>query len=49
LIEVSEDKLLKELPIKIAKAIVSVRNGKVNILPGFDGEYGEIEILKEKT
>jgi uncharacterized protein (TIGR00375 family) len=49
LIEVSEDKLLKELPIKIAKAIVNVRNGKVNILPGFDGEYGEIEILKEKT
>jgi len=47
LIEVSEDKLLKELPIKIAKAIVNVRNGDVNILPGFDGEYGEIEILKE--
>jgi len=48
LAEVSEDKLLKELPIKIAKAIVNVRNGNVNILPGFDGEYGEIEILKEK-
>ncbi len=48
LMEVSEDKLLKELPIKIAKAIVNVRNGNVNILPGFDGEYGEIEILKEK-
>ena len=48
LMEVSEDKLLKELPIKIAKAIINVRNGNVNILPGFDGEYGEIEILKEK-
>ena len=48
LMEVSEDKLLKELPIKIAKAIVNVRNGDVKILPGFDGEYGEIEILKEK-
>jgi len=48
LTEVSEDKLLKELPIKIAKAIINVRNGNVNILPGFDGEYGEIEILKEK-
>jgi uncharacterized protein (TIGR00375 family) len=48
LMEISEDKLLKELPIKIAKAIVNVRNGDVNILPGFDGEYGEIEILKEK-
>nr|MBU1328958.1 endonuclease Q family protein [Candidatus Omnitrophota bacterium] len=48
LTEVNEDKLLRELPIKIAKAIINVRNGNVNILPGFDGEYGIIEILKEK-
>ncbi len=48
LTEVDEDKLLRELPIKIAKAIINVRNGNVNILPGFDGEYGTIEILKEK-
>jgi len=48
LTEASEDKLLRELPVKIAKAIINVRNGNVNILPGFDGEYGEIEILKEK-
>jgi len=48
LTEVSEDKLLRELPIKIAKAVINVRNGNVNILPGFDGEYGTIEILKEK-
>ena len=48
LTEVNEDKLLRELPVKIAKAIINVRNGDVNILPGFDGEYGKIEILKEK-
>jgi len=48
LTEISEDKLLRELPAKIAKAIINVRNGDVNILPGFDGEYGTIEILKEK-
>jgi uncharacterized protein (TIGR00375 family) len=48
LTEVGEDKLLRELPIKIAKAIINVRKGDVNILPGFDGEYGKIEILKEK-
>ncbi len=48
LTEVSEDKLLKELPVKTAKAIINVRKGDVNILPGFDGEYGTIEILKEK-
>lgn len=48
LMEVSQDKLLKELPVKIAKAIINVRKGDVNILPGFDGEYGTIEILKEE-
>lgn len=48
LTEVSDDKLLRELPVKIAKAIINVRKGNVNILPGFDGEYGTIEILKEK-
>ncbi len=48
LIEVSEDKLLRDLSIKIAKAIINVRKGDVNILPGFDGEYGTIEVLKDK-
>lgn len=48
LTEISEDRLLKELPVRIAKAIINVRKGDVNILPGFDGEYGTIEILKEK-
>ncbi|MEK6733331.1 MAG: endonuclease Q family protein [Candidatus Omnitrophota bacterium] len=48
LTEVGEDRLLKELPLKIAKAIINVRNGNVNILPGFDGEYGTIKILEEK-
>lgn len=48
LTEVREDELLKKLPQRIAKAIINVRNGNVNILPGFDGEYGKIEILKEQ-
>jgi len=46
LTEVSEGDLLKKLPSKIAKAILNVRNGNVEILPGFDGEYGKIDILK---
>lgn len=48
LIELPEELLLNKLPKKIARAIINVRNGNVNILPGFDGEYGKIEILKEK-
>ena len=47
LTEVDESELLKKLPQKIAKAIINVRSGNVNILPGFDGEYGKIEILKK--
>lgn len=49
LTEIDEDKLLRELPQKIAKAIIKVRKGEVNILPGFDGEYGKIEIPKEQS
>ena len=48
LTEVREDELLTKLPQEIAKAIINVRNGNVNILPGFDGEYGKIEILKKE-
>jgi len=48
LTEVRKDELLTKLPKKIAKAIINVRNGNVNILPGFDGEYGKIEILKKE-
>ncbi|MFC1667421.1 endonuclease Q family protein [Candidatus Omnitrophota bacterium] len=47
LTEVREKELLKNASLKIAKAIINVRNGNVNILPGFDGEYGKIEILKK--
>jgi len=47
LMEIPGRELLKKLPQKIAKAIMNVRNGDVNILPGFDGEYGKIEILKK--
>ena len=32
---------------EIAEGIIRVREGRVNIKPGYDGEYGEIEIFKE--
>ncbi|MBU4148787.1 MAG: endonuclease Q family protein [Candidatus Omnitrophica bacterium] len=48
LTQVREDELLKKAPLKIAKAIINVRKGNVNILPGYDGEYGKIEILKKE-
>lgn len=32
---------------EIAQAIVQVRNGKVSIQPGYDGEYGKISIVQQ--
>lgn len=32
---------------KIARAITKVRKGEVDISPGFDGKYGEVDIFKQ--
>lgn len=44
----TNEELLKKItkPI-IAEGILRVRNGKVFIKPGFDGQYGEIKIFKQ--
>ena len=48
LLDVSEDELRSDLDPKIAEGIIAVRQGKVNINPGFDGEFGTIGIYKDK-
>jgi len=40
LINLSFDELKKITNEKIAEAIINIRNGKIKIHPGFDGEYG---------
>jgi uncharacterized protein (TIGR00375 family) len=47
LLDIPGEKLLDSLPIQIARAIINVRKGNVNILPGYDGVYGKIELPKE--
>ena len=44
LLEIPEDELKKSIPYQIAEAIIKVRQEKVNLSPGYDGEYGKIEI-----
>ncbi len=44
LLEISEEELKGNLPVDIARAIIRVRKEKVNLSPGYDGEYGKIEI-----
>jgi len=45
LMRASEEDLKKNLPLKIAQGVLMVRNGKVKIKAGFDGEYGEVSIF----
>ena len=40
--------MLKGLPPRVAEGVLRVRKGKVNIKPGFDGEYGKISIFGEE-
>ncbi len=43
--EASFEALAKVAGEDIAKAVIDVREGKVKIIPGYDGEYGKIEVL----
>ncbi len=45
LLKMSEDELKKELPGKIAEGVIRVRQERVDISPGYDGEYGTIKIF----
>jgi len=47
LFRLPKEDLLKGLPSRVAEGILRVREGKVNIKAGFDGEYGKISIFGE--
>ena len=42
LINISYNDLINVVDAKLAKLIVDIRNGKLEIIPGYDGVYGEI-------
>jgi uncharacterized protein (TIGR00375 family) len=43
LLEVDEERMKRAVNEKIADMIMKVRNGKINVKPGYDGVYGELE------
>ena len=45
LLDVREDELKKRCSPKIASGIIRVRQGNVNVLPGYDGVYGEVKVF----
>ncbi|MBN2120247.1 MAG: DNA helicase UvrD [Candidatus Omnitrophica bacterium] len=48
LVNLPEKELVSGMPERIAEGIRRVRNRQLNILPGFDGEYGTIKIFSEE-
>jgi uncharacterized protein (TIGR00375 family) len=47
LIDVSESDLRVGLPSAIAEGVIRMRQGKVHIEPGYDGQYGKIKIFED--
>jgi uncharacterized protein (TIGR00375 family) len=45
LIYAPEEAVRAKCPADIAKGILNVRNGKLAIMPGYDGEYGKVKVL----
>ncbi len=41
------EKLKRNTSEEIASGIIGVREGKVELIPGYDGEYGKIKVLKD--
>lgn len=41
LLDVSEERLKHVVSDSLAKAIITVREGKLKVIPGYDGEYGK--------
>jgi len=48
LLKASQEQLLKGLPQRIAEGVLKMRQGKVNVQPGFDGEYGRISVFTDE-
>lgn len=48
LLKLPKERLFESLSERIAEGIIRMRDGNVKILPGYDGEYGKIEIFGEE-
>jgi uncharacterized protein (TIGR00375 family) len=50
LVEAKEEDLFKKLPDKVALGVKNMREKSVEVIPGYDGEYGIIKVLgREKN
>ncbi|MDP2913749.1 MAG: endonuclease Q family protein, partial [Candidatus Omnitrophota bacterium] len=47
LLDLGEEALKSKCPASVAKGIMNMRRGSVDIAPGYDGEYGKVSVIKE--
>lgn len=47
LLEINEEELARATPPRILTGILKVRRGEVEIIPGYDGEYGKIGLFPD--
>ena len=48
LLNLSQEQITKISSEQIAKGIIKVRQGKIKLIPGFDGRYGQIELYSKE-
>jgi len=48
LIDASKEALSTVVDEKIAEAIIRVREGRIKVVPGYDGVYGQLVIFDER-
>jgi len=48
LLNLTETELKKITQSKIVQGIMKVRRGEVNLIPGFDGRYGQVKVFAEE-
>lgn len=47
LLELPEEALKEKCPARIVRGIINVRTGNLDITPGYDGEYGIVDVFKD--
>ncbi len=48
LLDLPLGELKKIMPAILAEGIIKMRQNKIKLIPGFDGQYGQVEIFSDQ-